>query len=254
VPYFAVDGVALFYEVRGDGNPIVLLHGFTSSFSDNWERRGWVDLLTDQGFRVVGPDFPSHGESERLYEPRACTTARLASDVVALLDHLMIDRADVCGFSMGAGVALQLAMDYPKRVRRVVVTGIGDAALNRLHDPHTIAEILAAFEADPAEGVVLTTAQRIRRSAELRGNDLRALAAFLRTGGWPGGLPAQRPVRAPVLLVVAESDQYMTPADELARWLRHAEVFRVAGADHYTVLDDEGARARVLRFLSEPSG
>jgi pimeloyl-ACP methyl ester carboxylesterase len=115
MPALVVRNATLHYDGRGSGAPVVLLHGFTSSHAGNWGRRGWVDLLAENGFRVVGLDFPSHGRSERVYEAVRVTTERLAADVVALLDQLAIDRADLIGFSMGGGVALQLAGDYPER-------------------------------------------------------------------------------------------------------------------------------------------
>src|SRR6266545_1406140 len=184
MPALNVDGLTLHYDVRGSGAPVVLLHGFTSSLAGNWGRRGWIDFLADGGYRVVGLDFPSHGESERVYDASRVTTEKLAADVVALLDHLDIDRADLFGFSMGGGVALRLAMDHADRVGRVVVSGVGDAALSRLHDPRQIAEIRAAFEAGSPGEIASPAAQAIRRSAETGGNDLKALAPFLRNGGW----------------------------------------------------------------------
>ena len=248
MPALDVD-VSLHYELGGSGWPVVLLHGFTSSFRGNWHRRGWPDLLARNGFRVVGLDFRSHGESERVYDANAVTTDVLARDVVALLDHLEIARTSVFGFSMGGGVALRLAMDDPERVERLVVAGVGDAALNRLHDPRQIADVLAAFEAEAPSATAPPVARAIRRSAELGGGDAAALAPFLRNGGWPGGIGVERAVRVPALIVVAASDQYMPQVDELLRLVPHAQVERVAEGDHYTVLDDESVRAAVVRFL-----
>jgi pimeloyl-ACP methyl ester carboxylesterase len=252
MPSLRVDGIALHHDLRGTGESIVLLHGFTSSLAGNWDRRGWIDFLAGNGHRVVALDFRSHGRSARVYEASRVTTERLAADVVALLDHLDTERADLFGFSMGGGVALQMAKDYPERVGRLVVSGVGDAAVNCLHDPRQIADILGAFEAESVTAIESPTAQAIRRSAELGGNDLRALAPFLRNGGWPGGLDAQRTVAAPVLLLVAEDDQYMAGTAELERWLSHAAVERITGRDHYTVLDDDRASESALRFLRGP--
>lgn len=150
---------------------------------------------------------------------------------------------------MGGGIALKLACDWPARVGRVVVSRVGDAALNRLDDPREIAAIHEAFEADSADAVALPTAHAIRRAAERGGNDLKALTPFLRNGGWPGGLDAERPVTAPVLVVVADEDQYMGEVIELLRWLGHAQFVCASGCDHYTVLDDAAVRRAVLDFL-----
>jgi pimeloyl-ACP methyl ester carboxylesterase len=244
-----VDGIALHYEVRGTGAPIVLLHGFTSSFAGNWERRGWVQFLEAHAFQIIGMDLRSHGQTTRVYTPEACTTATLANDVVRLLDHLEIDSAHAFGFSMGGGCALQFAMDYPRRVQRLIVGGFGDAAINRFHDPDDVRELAAAFERRPDEPLRAPDAERIRRSAEAAGNELAALLPFLRIGGWPGGLDYVRDVQAQILILVAEDDQYMGSVDELVRLLPHAEVERMPNADHYTLLDSDAVRERVLRFL-----
>ena len=249
MPRFRTDDVGLHYRVRGRGDTVVLLHGFTSSLVGTWERPGWLDELARAGFRALALDLRSHGRSDRVYEPGECTTATLAADVVALLDHAGVESADVFGFSLGGGLALQLAMDAPARVRRLVVGGVGDAAINARHDPAEIAEIARAFEASTVEDVASPLGRRLRKNAELAGNDLRALLPFLRTGGWPGGLGALRPVAAPLLLVVAGEDQYMAGVDALLRWLSHAEVVGAPGRDHHTVLSDPTVRERVVAFL-----
>lgn len=207
------DGIELHYEDRGEGKPIVLLHGFTSSFAGTWEGTGWAALLTASGRRVIGSDFPSHGQSEAAYNPRRCRPEQLAADVVALLDRLDLDRADVVGFSMGAGVALRVAMAYPSRVRCLVVGGIGDAALNPRHDPQQVARIADAFQLESAEDIDDPVAARIRRNAEAVGRDLNALLPYLQGGGWPGSLDELGHVKGPILLFVAESEQYMAKTD-----------------------------------------
>jgi pimeloyl-ACP methyl ester carboxylesterase len=186
MPAFAVDGIHLSYDVRGEGFPVVLLHGFTSR-SSSWEAHGWVDLLVGSRCRTVTLDVRSHGESDRVFEPVRCSTAVLARDVFALLDHLEIEEAALIGFSMGGGIALRVAMDAPSRVSRLLVAGVGDAALNALHAPLEIASLADAFSGMDADG----DAARIRRNAEVAGNDLRALLPFLQNGGWPGGLSGE---------------------------------------------------------------
>ena len=248
MPHVRANGVRLYYSDRGSGEPVVLLHGFTTTHVGNWDRRGWIDMLARSGFRVLALDFRSHGRSDRVYEPSEAATARLTADVVALLDHTAVARADLIGFSMGGGVALDVAMTNPERVRRLVVAGVADAALNEFHDPSEVTGILAAFEG--ASGAAASPAgQRLRRNAELAGNDINALTPFLRNGGWPGVLSPERPVEAPVLLIVAEEDQYMHKVEKILRWLPLAQVLRVLGRDHHSVLDDENVRAAVLAFL-----
>lgn len=235
--------LTLQYEVRGKGEPVVLLHGFTST-SESWFRLGWVDLLVNTGMRVVAPDARSHGRSAPVLDPEGCATEVLAADVVALLDELELSQASLFGFSMGGGVALRLAMDWPERVTHLAIAGVGDAAINSLHDPAEIAELRQAFTAPESDN-------RIRRNAEFAGNDLRALLPFLQQGGWPGGLRSLAPVLAPRLVVVAEGDEHMAETDELLRWLSPAEVRRFPGLSHFDVLGDATVKAEVVGFLAE---
>jgi pimeloyl-ACP methyl ester carboxylesterase len=217
VPTLDVDGVCLYYEEAGAGEPVVLLHGFTSSYAENWVETGWVERLLGEGFRVVGLDARGHGGSTKLYTPAGYETSVLAWDVVAVLDRLRIDRAHVLGFSMGAGIALQLAIEHPARVGVVVVAGIGDKAIRGLHDEVEIREIERVLKAGDDDNLGSALARTIRRNAERAGNDAAALAAYFERGGWPGDLVGVGDVAAPVLIVRAEHDEFMPTAEELIR-------------------------------------
>lgn len=240
----------LHYASRGAGEPVVLLHGFTS-LGGSWERHGWVSALLEQGFRAIWPDARSHGGSDRVFDPALCTTAVLAADVVGLLDHLEIERASLVGFSMGGGTALRVALDTPQRVDRLVVGGVGDAGINGLHDEHEITELRDAFSgvAAPQEGGI---ASRVRRNAELAGNDLRALLPFLEQGGWPAGLTDVAPLRVPALVIVGGADEYMPRAETLLESLSPAEVVRLPGLGHHQFMGDVSVKQEVLRFLARP--
>src|SRR5712691_4199004 len=100
---------------EGEGDPIVLVHGFASNKEVNWVTPGWVSTLTRAGRRVIALDNRGHGASSKLYDPAAYHSATMAEDVRALLDHLGIARADVMGYSMGARIAAYLALAHPDR-------------------------------------------------------------------------------------------------------------------------------------------
>ena len=251
MPTFNSNETSLYYEQHGGGVPVVLLHGFTTSLVGNWQRRGWFDLLAASGFHVVALDFPSHGRSERVYEEARCSTEMLAAHVVALLDHLTIPKAALVGFSLGGGVALRVALDYPSRVAKVVVGGVGDSALNRLHDPREIKALIAAFEADTVDQIENVNARRLRDNAELAGYEPSALLPYLRHGGWPGGLSKTGPIEAPVLLILAADDQYMNETKALRDWLENARIVEAAGRHHHDVLDDDTVKQNVVTFLRD---
>ncbi len=108
MPYFMSNSLKLYYEIHGHGSPIVLLHGFSSSFERNWMRLGWVELLTTHGFQVIGLDLRGHGHSDKPLRPELYTTDLMGQDVLNLLNHLALGPVDLFGFSMGGGIALHL--------------------------------------------------------------------------------------------------------------------------------------------------
>jgi pimeloyl-ACP methyl ester carboxylesterase len=194
-------------------------------------------------------DVRSHGRSSRVFDPAACATDVLAQDVAGLLDHLGIPSASVIGFSMGGGIALELALGSPLRVRKLVIGGVGDAAINVLHDSAEVAAIAEAFSNPSAEPPVGTPAAVIRRNAEGAGNDLRALLPFLQNGGWPAGLRSVARLNMPSLVIVAEADEYMAKTDALLAALRPTQILRLRGKGHHQVMGDDDAKRAVVAFL-----
>lgn len=114
--YAPVNGLKMYYEIHGNGEPVVLLHGGFMTITSNWE--GWIDELSKTR-KVIAVEMQGHGRTADI--PREPSSENLADDVAALLEVLKISRADLLGYSMGGGVALQVAVRYPDRVRKVVV-------------------------------------------------------------------------------------------------------------------------------------
>ena len=114
--YASVNGLKMYYEVHGSGEPVVLLHGAFMTITNNWT--GWIDELAKRR-KVIAVEMQGHGRTADI--ARDITSENLADDVAALLDHLKIARADVIGYSMGGGVAMQCAIRHPDKVRKVVV-------------------------------------------------------------------------------------------------------------------------------------
>ena len=101
MPSFHHGDVEIAYLDEGEGEPIVLVHGFASSKNVNWVYPTWVSELRKGGRRVIALDNRGHGDSAKLYDPAQYSIPIMASDVVALMDHLDIERADVMGYSLG---------------------------------------------------------------------------------------------------------------------------------------------------------
>jgi pimeloyl-ACP methyl ester carboxylesterase len=113
--YAPVNGLKMYYEIRGQGEPVVLLHGAFMAISGDWN--DWIGELSKTR-KVIAVEMQGHGRTADT--GRDFTYDNLADDVAALLDHLKIPSADVIGYSLGGGVALNCAIRHPDKVRKVV--------------------------------------------------------------------------------------------------------------------------------------
>lgn len=246
MPSFGSDGIRIAYETSGDGEPVVLVHGFASDHGRNWKSPGWFDVLTGARRRVVALDCRGHGESEKPHDPVAYDADLMTGDVIRLLDHLRVERADLMGYSMGGRLAAALLAHYPQRFRRAVLAGVGRGIVGERLGAEAIAR---ALEADAAGSISSPTARAFRAFAEQGGNDLRALAACmrgLRRTVEAGELAA---VRLPVLVVVGGNDDLATEPDALAGLIPGARLVTVPGRDHLTTVGDRRYKEAVLDFL-----
>lgn len=115
--YAPVNSLSMYYEIHGSGSgaPLVLLHGSYMTISNNWT--GWIEELS-KARRVIAVEMQGHGRTADI--DRDFSYENLADDIAAMLDHLEIERADLLGYSMGGGVAMQVAIRHPDKVNRVV--------------------------------------------------------------------------------------------------------------------------------------
>jgi len=177
MPTFAHGAVELAYIDEGEGEPILLVHGFGSNVAVNWVGPGWVETLKRAGRRVIALDNRGHGGSTKLYAPADYHTSLMAGDAAALLDHLGIVRAPVMGYSMGARISAFLALQRPDLVEAVVLGGLGIHLVDGVGLPTTIAD---AMEAPALADVTDPLGRMFRAFADQTGADRRALAACIR--------------------------------------------------------------------------
>ena len=114
--YAPVNGIKVYYEVYGEGRPLVLLHGAFYTIEMNWAQL--IPGLSKTR-KVIAIEMQGHGHSP--YSDRELSITTLASDVEKVMDYLKIDSADVAGYSMGGSVAYQFAVQSPKRLRKLVI-------------------------------------------------------------------------------------------------------------------------------------
>jgi pimeloyl-ACP methyl ester carboxylesterase len=147
--YAPVNGLRMYYEVHGSGEPVVLLHGSFLTITNNWT--GWIDELSKTR-KVIAVEMQGHGRTADV--PRDLNSENHADDVAALLEYLKLPRADLIGYSMGGGVAMQVAVRHPDRVRRVVVissTFRRDGMVEEAHDALTAEALAEALKGSPLE-------------------------------------------------------------------------------------------------------
>lgn len=114
--YVPVNDTKVYYEIYGEGKPIILLHGAFYTIEMNW---GELIPELSKTRKVIAIEFQGHGHSP--YSDRKLDIVSLAKDVEAVLDYLKIDSVDVAGYSMGGSVAYQFAVKFPKRLRKLVI-------------------------------------------------------------------------------------------------------------------------------------
>lgn len=253
--FFDSDGVRIRYLDLGEGEAVVLLHGFALSAEVNWGLTGLLDSLPEE-YRMLALDQRGHGRSDKPHDPEDYGLA-FVEDVIRLLDALEIEKAHVVGYSMGGTLALRLAADHPDRVRSVVIGGAGWAPPGTPLPPG-LQEWPAKIERIAEEGGSLTDAMWLpgwpdptpEIRAFLDSNDARALAAVLKA--MPAADPTMASVRAidvPVLAVIGEADFARPAVDALADVKPDVEVAVLAGKNHATAVFDAELGQVVLNFL-----
>jgi pimeloyl-ACP methyl ester carboxylesterase len=240
--------VEIAYLDEGQGQPIVLVHGFASTKEVNWVHPGWVTTLTRAGRRVIVVDNRGHGASSKLYDPAMYYSATMADDVRALLDHLNIERADVMGYSMGARITAFLVLSHAARVRSAIFGGLGIRLVEGVGLPETIADALEALSLDDVRD---PTGRMFRIFAEQTKSDLRALTACIRGSRQTLRASQVASIRVPVLVAVGTKDQVAGSARELAALIPGARALDIPDRDHMLAVGDKVFKAGVIVFLNQ---
>jgi pimeloyl-ACP methyl ester carboxylesterase len=251
MPSFQNAGVRLHFEVRGDGRPLVFLHGGTVNFQANYAAFGWPENFMARGFQIIGLDFRGHGQSDKPHDAGSYGTPNVAGDVIALLDHLRLDRVDVIAYSIGTAVALHLLQTFPARLGRVALVATGDGLVGL--PPHELSRIL------PALAVVADRSEYPQdlpkhvaaywRFIENGGGDRGALKAFAEARYPPLSFTEAQNITHPVLVVSGENDHVLGRGPRLAGALGNARYVEVAEADHFSLAANETVQDAVAGFL-----
>lgn len=250
-----------------DPNPdseqaVLLLHGLGANAS-SWTLQ--FAPLIKAGFRPLAPDLPGFGQSG--YDGRGWSLRRVASELVALLDERGLERVDVVGLSMGGVIAQRCALDFPRRVRKLVLASTFAAlrperlagwfyllrrvALVSFKGIPDQAGFVARrlFPADDQEPLRRLLVEQITQA------DPRAYHAAMRALGWFDSRRSLSRVRVPTLVITGLQDGTVSPAvqAQLVKRIRGARQVTVAGAGHAVSVDHPAEfNQALLSFLVEP--
>ena len=213
--YAPVNGLKMYYEVHGSGDPLVLLHGAFMTITNNWT--GWIEELSKTR-KVIAVEMQGHGRTADI--KREFSPENLADDVAALLDHLKIPSANLIGYSLGGGVAMECAIRHPEKVRKVVsISAVfrqdGHVKEGRDAIPQLTAE---AFKGSPIE----TEYKKLSPTPNEFPNFVKHLLA---AGSKPDDLGADKlkATKAPMFFIHGDADGVR---------LEHvAEMFRLKGGE-----------------------
>jgi poly(3-hydroxyoctanoate) depolymerase len=257
--HVAIGGRQMFFRDIGEGPPVVLFNGI-GAHVEMW--RPLERAL--KGLRVISFDAPGTGRSQN--RPLPFTMGALAKSVVALLDQLELERADIVGYSFGGALAQQFALQAPERVRRLVLAstlpGWGGVpgqlkALLPMISPlryyvrpfyeRTAGMIAGGRARHDSEYVTRLWLDRSGHPPTLRGYTFQLWAMSL----W-SSLPWLDRIQAPTLVVVGDDDPLVPISNALmiAAHIPQARVFVAAGEGHFLLLDEHTAASSViLEFL-----
>lgn len=228
MPYFNHAGHRLFYQTEGQGAPIVLHHGFTSS-SAAWQYFGFVAALKKH-YQVITFDALGHGKSDKPHDIAAYTLDQRCGAVLTLLDTLHIDQAHYTGFSLGGWAGYGLVQRAPERLASVIIGGAHPNA-------DTSWDVFTGIDGQDADAfirafeTVLNEAINPQMRMVIKANDLVALAcaAQQRRLSLADALPE---LTMPALLFCGDQDLRHAAVKETAAHLPNAQFVSLPGVTH----------------------
>jgi pimeloyl-ACP methyl ester carboxylesterase len=244
--YARIRGIRLYYEVHGRGAPLLLLHGGGGS------GRSFSDQIPAfaKHFRVILPDLRAQGRTSD--GPGPLTYHGMAEDIVALLDHLKVPRADVMGWSDGGIIGLDLAINHPERVKHLVSFGA-----NFTPDGYTPAALdwISTANAESFGADSRREYERVAPDPSHYETTMNKVLALWRTQ--PNfSLAELGSIRTPTLIAAGEHDMVRQDHTEaLAHAIPGARLWIVAGASHDVISEEpEMVNRTVTDFLLDRTG
>lgn len=257
---FDSNGVRIHYLIEGEGEPVLLIHGFVVNAPLQWGMPGIFKTLA-KNHRVIALDCRGHGKSDKPTDPRKYGT-EMVEDVVRLLDHLKIKKAHVVGYSMGAIITGKLLATHPDRLLSATLGGAGvipegvklpeyvEELADSLEQGKGISPLLLALtpagKANPPPEIIEMVNRR------LVADNGKALAAVVR--GWKKLTVRKEQLKAnkvPVLALIGERDPLKESVDAIKDDLANLRVVVIPRADHLTAFTAPQFLQTLSKFLDD---
>lgn len=258
--YAPVNGLKMYYEIHGTGEPLILLHGGLGAT----EMFGPILPMLSKTRRVIAVDLQAHGRTADIDRPLSLEV--MADDVAALIKHLGIEKADVMGYSLGGGVALRTAIQHPDIVRKLVVVS---AAFKREGWYPEILAGMAQMGAEAAEPMKQTPMYQLYARVAPKPEDWPALLTKIgellrKDYDWSKEVAA---IKAPTMLVFGDADAVRTAhaveffellggGQKDGGWdgsgMSNARLAILPGLTHYNIFSSPALASTVTPFLDAP--
>jgi pimeloyl-ACP methyl ester carboxylesterase len=239
--YFnSFDGTKIYYEVKGNGEPVILIHGFVVN-SESWKKTSLYNDLLEAGFKVITLDLRGNGKSGKPHKAEAYLDDAEAKDIRVLADHLKLTGYSVVGYSRGSIIASRLLV-LDTRVTKTVLGGMGSDFTN----PQWPRRIMF-YEA--LSGKPVPELESFLNYIKSSGLDQQALA-FMQNGQ-PSTSPAQlSKVKKPVLVICGDQDEDNGSSKTLSEMIPASQYVRVPGV-HNDTARTQAFADEVISFLKK---
>ena len=238
--FTSFDGTKICYEVKGKGEPVLLIHGFIST-SESWTRSPLYTNLISAGYKVIVLDQRGNGKSDKPHDAKAYANDAEAKDIMALMKHLKIKKYSAVGYSRGSIITARLLV-LDKNIKAAVIGGMGAAFTNHVWPRRDM--FYRALMGEPVEEL----AGMIKYVKE-SGRDQLALA-YLQKEQPTTTEGELKKIKIPVLVICGDQDEDNGSSKELAALLQNSNYVRVPGNHNNTVQSTEFS-SEVIAFIKE---
>jgi pimeloyl-ACP methyl ester carboxylesterase len=239
--YFtAQDGTRIYYEVQGNGEPVILIHGFMNT-AENWKKKPVYDTLVKSGYKVITLDLRGNGRSDKPHMDAAYANDAEAKDIMQLAILLQLPNYDVVGYSRGSIITARLLV-LDSRIQKAVIGGMGEQFTNP-EWPRRI-QFYHALAADTVPAL-----HDMVQNAKKNGLDIQALACQQKEQPSTSAAELGK-IHIPVLVICGDKDSANGNGATLAAMIPGAKFMTVPG-EHNTAWGTREFAEKVIGFLKE---